>query len=294
MVRGVTITHGDRPVWPGMTKLDLARYYDAAGAWLLPHVKNRPLTLVRCPDGTDAKCFYQRHLLMAASPGDVETYKRERGSRAPYMYVTTMKQVISTVQNGAVEFHTSGCTIPDILHPDRFTLDLDPGPDVPWEKLLEATQLTKTLLDTLGLKSFVKTTGGVGLHVVVPIEPDLDWSEVKDFTHHIALTLTKARPELFLANMAKGRRGGKVFVDYMRNAAEIRVAVAAYSARTRPGATVSTPLSWDELDHTDIRDKFTIKSVPRRLAKLRADPWRDYWTTEQSITAKMRAALAAA
>jgi bifunctional non-homologous end joining protein LigD len=291
-VRGVRISHPGRVLWAelGITKMDYARYCDEVGDWLLPHVKDRPLTLVRCPDGVGGQCFYQRHLLMGASPGDLKTVKRERSSKGAYIYASTMQAVISAVQNGAIEFHTWGATVPRIHNPDRVTIDLDPGPDLPWKKLLEATRLTKTLLDGLGLASFLKTTGGKGLHVVFPLVPELGWDEVKEFAHRIALTLTQARPDLFLAVMAKERRGGKVFVDYLRNS-ETASAVAAFSARARPGAMVSTPLSWDELDAKDPRQRFTIKTVPTRLARLRVDPWKDYGETRQGITAKMRRAL---
>ena len=293
-VMGVTITHPERALWPslGIRKIDYARYCEAVGDWLLPHVKDRPLTLVRCPDGAEAKCFYQRHLLMAASPGNMKTVKRERSSKGAYIYVRTLDAVISAVQNGAVEFHTWGATVPDIKKPDRITIDLDPGEGLPWKKVLEATQLTKTLLDTLGLKSFLKTTGGKGMHVVFPLEPELDWDEVKEFAHRIALALTRARPDLFLAKIAKASRGGKVFVDYLRNS-ETASAVAAYSARARPGALVSTPLAWDELDTADPRRRFTLEAVVKRVQGLRNDPWKAYWTTRQRITAPMRKMLAA-
>lgn len=293
MVCGIAITHGSRVIWPGVTKLDLARYYEAVGPWLVPHLWRRPLTLVRCPDGTQGECFYQRHLLMAASPGAVQTYKRERGSRAPYMYVETIEAVISTVQNGAVEFHTSGSTVPDVAHPDRFTLDLDPGPGVQWPTLVAAAKLTKQFLDTLELKSFIKTTGGNGLHIAVPIAPDLGWPEITEFTRDIAQMLSKVRPDLFLATMAKQHRAGKIFLDYLRNSGEIRTAVAAYSARARARPTVSVPVEWEEIDDDDIRGIFTIKSVLRRLTKQRRDPWADYWALRQPITPTMRAALRA-
>ncbi|HEY6820904.1 MAG TPA: DNA ligase D [Burkholderiales bacterium] len=291
-VRGVRISHPDRVLWPelGITKIEYARYCNEVGDWLLPHIADRPLTLVRCPDGVGGQCFYQRHLLMGASPGDLKTVKRERSSKGAYIYASTMAAVISAVQNGAIEFHTWGAKVPRIHHPDRVTIDLDPGPDVPWKTILEATRLTRTLLDGIGIKSFVKTTGGKGVHVVFPIVPELGWDEVKAFAHRIALMLTRARPDLFLAVMSKERRGGKVFVDYLRNS-ETASAVAAYSARARPGAMVSTPLAWDELDSDDPRQRFTIRSVPQRLARLRADPWKDYAETRQRITAKMRHAL---
>jgi bifunctional non-homologous end joining protein LigD len=291
----IKITHPERQVWPsvGITKLDLVRYYEQVGEWFLPHVKDRPLTLVRCPDGAEAKCFYQRHLLMGASPGDLNTIKREKkGGKSAYIYVSTLDGVLSAVQNGAVEFHTWGATVPDIKHPDRFTIDLDPGPGLAWEELVGAVGLVKLVLDELKIASFLKTTGGKGLHVVAPIVPELGWDEVKEFTRLIAAMLARAHPQLFIDKMAKARRGGKIFVDYLRNS-ETASAVAAYSTRARPGAYVSTPLAWDELDRkADLRTKFDLKSVPARLERLGGDPWRGYWKTRQRITKKMFAALA--
>ncbi|HEV7477673.1 MAG TPA: hypothetical protein VGO02_08045 [Burkholderiales bacterium] len=174
--------------------------------------------------------------------------------------------------------------------PDRFTLDLDPDAGLPWGRLLDATRLTKTLLDQLKLASFLKTTGGKGLHIVVPTEPKLGWHEVKEFTRRIALFLEKAQPDLFLANMSKAKRKGKIFVDYLRNA-ETASAVAAYSPRARPEGGVSTPLAWDELGRADPRGRHTVKTVPLRLRRLRADPWKDYFSEKQAITAAMRRAL---
>jgi bifunctional non-homologous end joining protein LigD len=289
-VLGVKISHPDRLVWPklGVRKIELARYIESVGEWLLPHVKDRPLSLVRCPDGVAGECFYQRHLMMGASPGNLRTVKRERSSKGAYIYASTLDAVVSAVQNGAIEFHTWGATVPDIKHPDRFTMDLDPDEALPWKTLVEATQLTKTLLDGLKLRSFLKTTGGKGLHVVVPIERELEWDEVKEFTRQIALMLSKARPELFTAQIAKARRPNKVFVDYLRNS-ETASAVAAFSPRARPGAGVSVPLAWDELDaRKDLRKRFDVKSVQKRLRNLRADPWQDYWTTRQSIKDKLK------
>lgn len=291
-VLGVKISHPDRVIWPelGIEKIDLARYVEEVGDWLLPHVKNRPLSLVRCPDGVAGQCFYQRHLAMAAKPGNLRTVKRERSSRGAYIYAASLDAIVSAVQNGAVEFHTWGASVPDIQHPDRITMDLDPDEALPWKQLVEGTLLTKTLLDGLGLKSFLKTTGGKGLHVVAPIEPELDWDAVKAFTQRIAETLVKARPDLFTAKLAKARRPNKIFADYLRNS-ETASAVAAYSPRARANAGVSVPLSWDELDpKDDVRTRFDVQSVPKRLASLK-DPWADYWTTRQAITAKMKKQL---
>lgn len=286
------ITNPGRPIWPllGIRKIDLLRYYAQIGEWILPHVKERPLTLVRCPDGVGKECFYQRHLQMGARPGTLRTVKRARKERGAYLYASTIEGVLSAVQNGAVEFHTWGATVPDLQHPDRITIDLDPGPGISWARLAEATRLVKVLLDQLGLASFLKTTGGKGLHVVAPLVPKLPWDEVKEFTRLIALMLTRARPDLFLAKMSKAAREGKIFVDYLRNS-ETASAVAAYSARARPDAGVSTPLAWDELGEEDVRTRYTLGTVPQRLKKLRLDPWAEYWTRRQSITPRMRKAL---
>ncbi|MBV9191204.1 MAG: DNA ligase D, partial [Betaproteobacteria bacterium] len=230
VVHGINISHPDREIWPSLhiSKLELARYYDRVGELMLPHLANRPLTLVRCPDGAEKKCFYQRHLAMGASPGDVKTFKRERSSKGYYIYIDSHRALITLVQNGAVEMHTWGATGPDVQHPDRITLDLDPDEDLPWEKLVKATEMTRTIVEALKLRSFLKTTGGKGLHVVVPIAPKLGWSEVKEFSRLIAEFLVRAEPKLFIATMAKERRHQKVFVDYLRNS-ETASAVAAYS-----------------------------------------------------------------
>jgi bifunctional non-homologous end joining protein LigD len=272
----IRISNPQRMIWPslGITKGDLARYYAEVGDWMLPHVANRPLTLVRCPDGAEAKCFYQRH---------------EHGSKA-YMHLDTLEAMLRAVQNGAVEFHTWGATYPDVKHPDRITMDLDPGPGVDWPTLVKATRLTRTLLEKLGLKCFLKTTGGKGLHVVAPIERKLGWDEVKEFTGLLAAFLVKADPGLFVANMSKAKRGGKVFVDYLRNG-ETASAVSAYSARARKEAGVSMPVEWDELGRADLRGKFTVKTVPKRLASMAVDPWAEYASTRQSITDAMWKAL---
>jgi bifunctional non-homologous end joining protein LigD len=291
-VLGVRISHPERVIWPehGITKIDLARYVEEVGEWLLPHVKNRPLSLVRCPDGVAGKCFYQRHLAMAARPGSLRTVKRERSGKGAYIYAASLDAVASAVQNGAVEFHTWGATVPDVKHPDRITMDLDPDEALPWKLLVEGTLLTKTLLDGLGLKSFLKTTGGKGLHVVAPIKPELEWDALKTFTERIARMLVKARPDLFTAKLAKARRPNRIFADYLRNS-ETASAVAAYSPRARPGAGVSVPLAWDELDpKDDLRARFNVLNVPQRLARLK-DPWAGYWRTRQAVTAKMKRAL---
>jgi bifunctional non-homologous end joining protein LigD len=293
--QGVKITHPDRVIYPALSfsKRDLARYYDEVGEALLPHLAGRPLTLVRCPDGVGKECFYQRHLGMGASPGEIRTFKRLRSSKGYYIYVDSLRGILSMVQNGAIEMHTWGATLPDTKHPDRITLDLDPGEDLPWRELRRATEMTRTVVEGLGLRCFLKTTGGKGLHVVVPIAPKRDWAQVKEFSHLIARFLVKAEPAFFTSHMAKAGRAGKVFVDYLRNS-ETASAVSAFSARARPDAGVSTPLHWDELGDEDVRGRFTVLTVAKRLASLKADPWGGYAAAQkQSITAAMRRSLGA-
>jgi bifunctional non-homologous end joining protein LigD len=288
-VKLVKITHPDRLIWPKLkvSKAAFAAYVEEIGDWLLPHFTQRPISLVRCPDGAAGKCFYQRHPALGIA---AHTFERETSDKPPYIYLQTLQDVVAAVQYGAVEFHTWGVSVPDVAHPDRFTLDLDPDTDLPWKTLREATLVVRTLLDQLKLKSFLKTTGGKGLHVVVPIEPTLGWDEVKEFTRQIALFLQKARPDLFLASMSKEKRKGLIFVDYLRNT-ETASAVAAFSPRARPEGGVSTPLAWDELGAADPRGRYTVKSVPLRLKRLAADPWKAYFETRQAITPAMLRAL---
>ncbi|HKU46208.1 MAG TPA: DNA ligase D [Burkholderiales bacterium] len=288
----IRISHPQRVIYPGLgfTKGDLARYYAEVADWMLPHAANRPLTLVRCPDGAEKPCFYQRHLGMGASPGELKQIERLRSSKGKYLYLDSRNGILSAVQNGAVEFHTWGASVPDIRHPDRITMDLDPGPGISWADLVRGTELTRTLLEKLGLKCFLKTTGGKGLHVVAPLEPELEWDRVKEFTRLVAEFLVKAEPALFTAKISKGKREGRIFVDYLRNS-ETASAVCAYSARARRDAGVSTPLEWDELGRSDLRERFTVLTVPKRLVKLTLDPWAEYSSTRQSITDAMWRAL---
>jgi bifunctional non-homologous end joining protein LigD len=280
----IRITHPDRLIWPKLkvSKADFAGYIEEVGEWLLPHFTRRPVSLVRCPDGAEGKCFYQRHPAAGLKLPPVKGGK--------YVYLDTLRDVVAAVQYGAVEFHTWGATVPDVAHPDRFTIDLDPDEALPWKTLREATQMVRALLDELGLQAFLKTTGGKGLHVVAPIEPKLGWDEVKEFTRGIALFLQRARPDLFIANMSKAKRSGKIFVDYLRNA-ETASAIAAYSPRARRAGGVSAPLAWDELGAADLRGRYTVKTLPARLRRLRADPWQDYFSARQAITPQMRRAL---
>ncbi len=291
-VAGVAITHPDRLVWPdeGITKADLARYYERVGKWLRPHLVRRPLSLVRCPGGVAAHCFFQKHP-GPDRPESVRTFvwRRSRDGER-YFYAAATAAAIQLVQRGAVELHTWGATLPRVARPDRMTIDLDPDPDLPWARVVEAARLTRALLEMVGLAGFLKTTGGKGLHIVVPLERRHSWPEVKAFARAIAERLALTMPDRFTASVAKRRRTGRIFIDYLRNT-EGATAVAAYSARARPGAPVSTPIRWDELA-ADVRESyFNVKNVPVRLARSRKDPWAGYARQAQRLTPPMRRAL---
>jgi bifunctional non-homologous end joining protein LigD len=286
VVAEVTISHPQRRFQDSgaLNKLDLALYYEAVSEWLLPHLARRPLALVRCPGGDFGACFFQRH----AAPG----IRSERAvpADADYLLAESADGVVELVQAGVIEFHTWGTLVPRIGRPDRITLDLDPDPHLEWRIVREACELVRALLGELELKAFVKTTGGKGMHIVVPLERRYDWDAVKDFSRAIASHLATALPTLFTANMAKARRPGRIFLDYLRNG-EAATAVAAYSARARPGLPVSTPLRWAELKD-DVRGAaFDIRNVPQRLRKLKRDPWSGYRDSSQRITARARRIL---
>jgi bifunctional non-homologous end joining protein LigD len=299
-VGGVKLTHPDRFIWSassgdgGITKTDLARYVERVGPWLLPHLAKRPLSLLRCPDGSAAECFFQKHL-GRTRPVGVQSFLWEESStgKRDYVYVESVEAVIGLVQRGIVEFHTWGSSLPHPDRPDRLTIDLDPAPDLPWQRVVEGAQLARTLLEELGLVCFLKTTGGKGLHIVTPLVPENDWPQVKTFAKGIAVHLAKVLPDRFTANMAKSRRVGRVFVDYLRND-EGATAVAAYSPRARPGAPVSLPLAWDELSPDLHPADWTLRTVPARLASIGDDPWQGYGESAKAITDKMRKALGVA
>lgn len=288
VISGVTLSHPERVLFPdqGITKLALAQYYESVKEWILPHVEDRPLTLVRCPEGYKKECFYQKHAgdQIPKAMGRVEIPEEDGSSW--YMVADSLPALIGLVQMGVLEIHTWGAKRDQLGRPDRITLDLDPDPAIEWPMVIEGAQLLRTLLEELELTSFVKTTGGKGLHVVVPLQRVHTWDEVKAFSKAIADHLAGAIPERFLATMSKQKRKGKIFIDYLRNDRGA-TAVAAYSTRARPLAPVSVPLAWDELS-VDLRsDHFTLDNIAERLERLRRDPWKNYFTTKQRITKNM-------
>lgn len=287
-VAGIPISHAARILFPGAgwTKLDLARYYESIADRMLPHLCNRPLSLVRCPKGGDEECFFQKHVNETIS-SDIERIEvPEEHGNATYMMANSLSAIISLVQIGVLEFHTWGASQSHLDKPDRMIFDLDPAPELPWMQVVEAAQLIRALLDDIGLKSFVKTTGGKGLHVAVPLKPERSWNEVKLFSRAIAKHLEKTIPDRFTSSLSKSKRVDKLFVDYLRNT-EGATAVAAYSTRARPNAPISTPIRWDELGADMHSNRFNLGNIQRRLGQLKEDPWSEYFRVEQRITAKM-------
>jgi bifunctional non-homologous end joining protein LigD len=291
-VAGITLSHADRVLFPdeGFTKLALARYYEGVKEWLLPHLLGRPLTLVRCPEGHDKECFYQKHANEKVSEAIGRVQIRDDKGMASYMTADALPAVIGLVQMGVLELHTWGAKTDAIDRPDRIIMDLDPDPAVPWKSVIEAAQLVKTLLNEVQLDCFVKTTGGKGLHVVLPLQRVHTWDEVNTFAKGVADHLVRLIPDRFIANMSKHKRQGKIYVDYLRNTRGA-TAIAAYSTRAKAGAPVSVPLAWDELSEDLRSDHFTIANVPARLQGLKEDPWRKYFTVKQRLTRQMKGSL---
>jgi bifunctional non-homologous end joining protein LigD len=286
VVAGVPITHPDRVVYPDprITKARVARYYANVAAHILPHLRARPAVLVRCPEGLDHECFYQKHAGVGAPSSLRRVRIREKTKLADYLVIEDVVGLVSLVQFGVLEVHTWNAQVSTLEAPDRLIFDLDPGSDVSWPAVRDAARLVRSSLETRGLKSFVKTTGGKGLHVVTPIQRGPSWSACVEFARDVTETLVAERPDGFTATMAKIARKGKIFIDYFRNQRGA-TSVAAYSTRARPGAPVSVPLTWTELDRVPAGSHFSIDVVERRLARLKADPWAGYSRLSQSLPA---------
>lgn len=274
------LTHPDRVYWPdiGLTKLGLAEYYAGIADRILPHIVERPLALVRCPDGTQSQCFFQKH----GWRGMAKAIKTRKIGGDELIYIEDKDGLIALVQSGALEIHPWGSTLSHIEKPDRVILDFDPGPGVTWDAVLDAAEDARARLKAAGLKSFCKTSGGKGLHVVAPLVPKLGWDTVKEFTRGIAEAMEKAAPERYVANMAKSRRKGRIFVDYLRNGRG-STAVAPFSTRARAGAPVSAPVAWSELGDDLRPDSFNVENLPARLAALRRDPWAGFVSTKNVL-----------
>ncbi|RNF83344.1 DNA ligase D [Montanilutibacter psychrotolerans] len=256
----------------GYTKRDVVDYYTKVIDWLLPEIVGRPLSVVRCPDGTGKACFFQKHHTAGMQRVDLVPLKEDAGNQADYLVVRDAEGLLELVQFNAVEFHPWGAMAesPDVAN--RVVFDLDPGSGVAWGEVRDAARHVRDLLAGVGLQSFLRTTGGKGLHVVVPLNPGCDWVLVKRFAHGFADALAQADPRRYIAVSALKRRHGRIFVDYLRNGRGA-TSIASYSLRAREGAPVAMPLDWTQLSRLSRPDAYTLGDVPARLKRRRKDPW---------------------
>jgi bifunctional non-homologous end joining protein LigD len=290
-VAGMRISHPDRVIdkQTGTRKIDLVQYYESIAEWMLPHLHDRPVSLVRAPDGIGGELFFQKHSQKLSIPNVTQHPGLDPG-HPPLITIESLTALIGAAQMGTIELHTWNALASNIEKPDRVVFDLDPDPALGWDKMIEAARLTRTLLEELGLVSFCKTSGGKGLHVVVPLAKQAGWDDVKTFSQAVAQHMAATLPRHFAAKMGPQNRKRKIFVDYLRNNRGSST-VAAFSARARPGLGVSVPLAWDEVESTTGGDQWSVANVHERLESLHEDPWAGYAKTRQRITTAMKKRL---
>lgn len=281
VVGNVRLTHPDRVYWNdvGVTKQALTNYYTKVWPWMRPHVTGRPLALLRCPEGADrGQCFFQKHA-RAGIPTEFLRLVAEKGDKI--IAIDNLDGLIALVQAGTLEIHTRGTTIDDRERADRLVFDLDPGTGTNFADVVAAAREVRDRLEEVKLKSFVKTTGGKGLHVTVPIAP-APWETAKTFAHTLALAMAEDEPGRYTARSGARHRHGRIFIDYLRNSREA-TAIAPYSTRARAGAPVAMPVDWAELGRLRAANQYTVQNAMRRLSRLKNDPWAGLGRVKQAL-----------
>ena len=282
--RAVEITHPERRAIPALdvTKQDVADYYSRVSTWLLPEIANRPLSVLRCPDGIDSACFFQKHAGKGWGDHIKSITIKEKNGNAEYLCIEDALGLLELVQMNVLELHPWNTHAGDLKRADRLVFDLDPHATVTWKRMVAAARILRKHLASIGLESFVRTSGGRGLHVVVPLRPTVAWTKVKAFAQAIAVAMSTLLPDEFVAIAGDKNRQGKIFIDWLRNSAGA-TSVASYSLRARDAGGVAMPLMWTELSKVKSGDAFTISNVPARLQRRRSDPWAGYVQIKQGL-----------
>jgi bifunctional non-homologous end joining protein LigD len=286
VVGGVAISNPGRVLYPeqGQTKLDLARYYESMAERILPHIEGRPLSTVRCPQGRAKQCFFQKHIRESFGDAVRPIEVMEKDGKAEYISVESPEGLLSLVQFGVLEIHPWGARGANLDKPDTLTFDLDPGEGATLDQVKEAALRVRDVLGALDLETFLKASGGKGLHVVLPLRPYAGWDDAKEFCERIAKMIAAEEPEKYLAKMSKAARKGKVFIDWLRNSRGA-TSIAPFSTRARAGAPVAMPLRWADLRTLESPSQFTIGNSPARMKRLKKDPWEGYFGVKQRLTA---------
>jgi bifunctional non-homologous end joining protein LigD len=287
-VTSVKVTNPERVIDPstGLKKVELVRYYETIAEWMLPHLKNRPISLVRAPTGITGELFFQKHP-ETKMPGMTELDPDLWAGHSALLAVNSADSLVAAAQMNTVEFHTWNSTTKRINQPDRVIFDLDPGEGTTWEHVKEAALLTRSMLQQLGLQSWLKTSGGKGLHVVVPLAPKFDYDVVKGFSQAVVQHMSRVIPQRFVAKSGGTNRVGKIFIDYLRNG-HAQTTAAAFSARSRPGLGVSMPVAWEQLSSLKSGAQWTIVTAREYLSFQKTDPWAEYWSSKQALTSAMK------
>jgi bifunctional non-homologous end joining protein LigD len=281
-IGGVRVTHPDKVLFAAqdVTKRELIEHYQSVAKWMLPHIVERPISLVRCPAGSGGSCFYQKH----ASDGFPDAFKstriREKSGTDKYLYIEDERGLIAAVQVGVLELHLWGCHVDDVEKPDRLIFDFDPDVGLDFSHVKEAAKDMRKRLADLGLESFAMVTGGKGVHVIAPLRRGHSWDEHRDFAEALARVMAEEEPDRFVANMSKAKRKGKIFVDYLRNTRGA-TAICPFSTRARPGAYVAMPVSWEKLARLDSAHPVAVGEAARHMNK--GDPWPGYFKLRQGL-----------